>query len=218
MRFFSIPIALCAAVLLSACDFWPKDLEPLAESITERGVGDTTAWLLGGAVLVITVQNSPLFDQPQADFEASATEIAGQVIAFSPEPLESIVVTFHQREISDDPEKTNEYIFLVLENRPVLQPFPDLDATGPLTPDEFQTQFIERLGDALTREEKECILREAVRLADDAGDPATLDPAAISFLPVGDTWNILDPFGKRLILGQAITTQAMFTCAREISE
>ena len=49
--------------------------------------------------------------------------------------------------------------------------------------------------------------------ARDAGDPETLDPANVEFL-TAETWDALDAFGKRLILTQAIITEALFLCAQ----
>ncbi len=207
----SITTALIAAVLISACDFRPDELEPLAESITRGGAGDTTAWLLGGNVLVITIQNSPLYGQPQADLENTATAIAEQAVEFSPQPLESIAVSFYENEISDAAESVREFIFLVTDNQPVLQPELNFDATGPLTPGEIKTLYIDPLNDSLTQEQSECALSKSEKLADTAGDPEFLDPANVTFLsPV--SWNELDAFGRRLILGQAIVTEAMFAC------
>ena len=60
-------------------------------------------------------------------------------------------------------------------------------------------------------ERRECIRSEVTRLAQLAGDPETLDPASMEYLSA-ETWNLLDAFGKRIILTQAITTQALFEC------
>ena len=90
MRFLSTKLVLLAAVLVSACDFWPRDLEPLAESVSRQVSGEATAWLLGGDVVVIDVTNSPLYRAVQPELEAQATAIAEQAIAFIEAPLESI--------------------------------------------------------------------------------------------------------------------------------
>ena len=217
MRTLNIMLGCLAAFLLTACDFWPRNLEPLAESISQQVSGDATALLLGGDVLVIDVAGSPLYRESQARLEASATGIAEQAMASSPAPLESIAITFHEGEISDDTEKIRDFIFIVVEDRPVLQPDLDIDATGPLTAEEIQAavEGIEKsLGspDApLRNERRECMRREVERLARVAGDPETLDPASMEYLSA-ETWNLLDAFGKRIILTQAITTQAMFDC------
>lgn len=210
-RFLAVTFAFFAAVVVSACDFWPKDLEPLAHSISQQVSGETTAWLLAGDVLVIEVAGSPFYRADQSELEALATEVARESIAFSAAPLESISITFHEREVSEDPETMRDFIFLVMENQPVLQPTFDVDATGPLTPGEIQAA-IDRLGDSLTVQNMECVRREMEEGADAAGDPEALDPASLEFLPT-ESWNVLDAFGKRIILAQAITTQAVFACA-----
>lgn len=213
MRFCSTTILLTAVLMLSGCDFWPKDLDPLAESITRGGAGKTTALLLGGDVVVIIIESSPLFEQSPSDQVAAASEIAEQAIAFSPVIPESIVITFYEGAIRDDAYSMREFIFLLQDNRPVLQPSMDLDASGPLTREEFETQYIDRLGDALTANERECVLRASEQRAVSAGDPETVDPADVAFL-TPETWNNLDAFGKRLILAQAIVTEALFDCAQ----
>jgi len=211
MRFLTITIVLLVAILVSACDLWPKDLKPLAASISQQVSGETTAWLVGGDVVVINVANSPLYREGQPKMEAMATVIAEQAVVYVAAPLESIAVTFHEGEVSEDPEKTSEFIFLIMENRPVLQPYIDTNATGPLTPNEIQAS-IDRLGESLPVKQRECVLGEIERRAGDAGDPETLDPTSFEFLSA-DTWDALDAFGKRIILTQAITTKALFVCA-----
>ncbi len=44
-----------------------------------------------------------------------------------------------------------------------------------------------------------------------AGDPETLNPATVEFLPVNE-WGRLDPSDKRIILTQAIVTKALIVC------
>ena len=216
MRFLVIKLIFLAAILVSACDLWPKDLQPLAESITKKVSGETTAWLVSGDIVVIDVAGSPLYRQSQPELEVLATEIAGQAIAFSATPLESIVITFHAGEVSEDPGKMREFVFLVRDNRPALQPNIDMSATGPLTSEEVKTQLIDRMDEPLTAEQEKCVLREVESLARDAGDPETLDPASVEFLPA-ESWNKLDAFGKRLILAQAIMTMALFDCQKQMS-
>ena len=200
-------------ILVSACDFWPQDLAPLAESIEQQVSGETRALRVGGDIVLIDVSHSPLYRTARPDLEATATEIAEQAIAYVAVPLESIVITFHAGEISEDPENEHEFIFLVMDGRPVLQPQFDIDATGPLSPEEVQAA-VDRLGDSFTGEQKTCVVREVEQQARDAGDPETLDPADFEFLPA-ETWNDLDAFGKRIILTGAITTQALFSCVRD---
>ena len=216
MRLLSIKLMFLVAILVSACDFWPKDLQSLAESISQKVSGETTAWLVGGDTVVINVAGSPRYRANQSELEALATEVAGQTIGFSGAPLEAIAITFHEGTVSEDPETMREFIFLVVENRPVLQPYLDVTATGPLTPDEIQAA-IDRLGEFVTGEQRECVLGEMEKYANIAGDPETLDPARVEFLSdlPAENWNVLDAFGKRIILGQVITTKAMFFCVSQ---
>ena len=215
MRSLSIPCAFLAALLLSACDFWPRDLKPLAESMTQQVSGETTVWLVAGDVVIINVAGSPLYRTTRPELEAVAIELAEQALAFAAAPLESIAITFHEGELSEDPEKMQEFIFLVTEDGPVLQPVFDTGATGPLTPDEVQAA-VDRLGESLTEDQKNCILAETQRRARTAGNPETLDQASVEFLHAvsAETWNALDGFGKRIILMQAITSKAVFDCVK----
>jgi hypothetical protein len=213
MRFLSIMPWLLTAIVVSGCDSWPRNLESFADSVAGQVSGDTTAWLVSGDVVVIDVANSPLYQSAPAELEAVATDIADQAIAFLPTPLESAVVTFHEGAASDDLGGTRTLVFLVLEDRPVLQPLLDLDATGPLTIQELEAQFIGPMDGTLTEAQRECVLEEAGKLAQIAGDPEAVDPASLDFLPA-ETWEPLDEYAKRLVLKQAITTEALFTCAR----
>lgn len=211
MRLFSIVLSILAMISVSACDFWPTNLEPLAEAVAEQSSGEATAWRVGGDVVVIEVANSPLYRIAPLELEIKATEIAEQAIAYSPAPLEGIAITFHEGAVSEDQAKMRQYIFVMANNSPVLQPLPDVNATGPLTRIEVQTQFIDRMDDSLTTEQRDCVLDEVEKLARLAGDPETLDPADVEFLSA-ETWYPLDAFGKRLILAQSITTKAFFVC------
>jgi hypothetical protein len=173
--------------------------------------GETTAWLVSGDVVVIDVAGSPLYRQGQPGLEVIASDIAGQVVTFVPAPLESIAITFHEDDVSENPAKMIQFIYLVMENRPVLQPYIDANATGPLTEGELKAA-VDRLGEPVAGEQKECVLDEVERRAMIAGDPETLDPASVEFLTAA-TWDDLDAFAKRLFLAQAITSQALFACA-----
>lgn len=211
MRFFAIKLMLVAAILASACDLVPDDLDALAESIDRQVSGKTTAWLVGGDVVVIDVAGSPLYGSPQAELETVASGIAEQAIAFTETTLVSVAITFHQGGVTDQAERQREFIFLVTDGHPALQPLLNYDATGPLTPEEVQALFIDPMGETLATQNVDCILEEVARLTRDAGDPESLDPATVEFLPT-DSWASLDAFGRRLLLAQAITTKALFTC------
>ena len=210
MRLFTISTVFLLAVLVSACDFWPRDLEALADSIGEQTSGEAIAWLVGGDVLLITVTGSPLFQADPSKLETKATEIAEQAMAFDPAPLESIVITFYEHSIFDDEDTAREFIFVVVDGLPTLQPFLDVEATGPLTPGEIDA-VLEHLDDTLPDDQKACVRDEVETRAHAAGDPELLDPASVEFL-TAETWNGLNAFGKRLILVQALTTEALFSC------
>lgn len=210
MRSGTLVLYALTAILISACGFWPEELEPLAASITREVSGEATAWRLGGDVVVINVANSPLYRKDSAELQTAATDIAAQAIAFAAVPLASVSVTFHEGDVSEEAEKMREFIFLIKDNRPVLQPLLNDGATGPLALAEIQALFIS--GDEpLSEERKKCVLREIEDRARAAGDPETLDPASVEFLPVAE-WYQLDRFGKRLILAQVISTKAFFVC------
>ncbi len=87
------------------------------------------------------------------------------------------------------------------------------DRTGPLTLEEVRANFLNRMDEDLLNARRECVLREITERAAAAGDPETLDPSAVDMLPAGE-WGSLDAEGKRLILGQVITTKAFFECPR----
>ena len=206
--------ALCVVTTIgiSGCDYWPEQLEPLADLIMQDVSGETTAWLVEGDVVVINVANSPLYRESLAELEAAATVIAAQAVEFMPEPLESISVTFYEGEITEEAEKSRLFVFLLEENQPVLQPLLATDATGPLTLAEIQALLV-GMDELLVEERETCVLTEIQDRAKAAGDPETLDPATVEFLPVAG-WQLLDSFGKRLILAQVIATKAFFVCGR----
>jgi hypothetical protein len=216
MRLFSVRLLLLLPILVGACDFLPKELGPLADSISQQVSGETTVWLMGGDVVVIDVAGSPLYQATQSELEAQASKIAEQAIGFTEARLESILITFYEDGVTDGPEKTREFFFLVVENRPVLQPYFDVDAAGPLTPGEIQAAM-DRQGDKYSENQRECIREELERLAHDAGDPELLDPATVKFL-TDESWNELDAFGKRLFLSVALETEALFACAQHRSD
>jgi hypothetical protein len=125
-------------------------------------------------------------------------------------------VTFHESEITDDEAKMREFMFLIEDERPVLQPALITKTTGPLSAQEIEV-FFEQLGESTAAAEKECMLREMARSAAVAGDPETLDPSTLELLePMPPaTWRALDATGRRLILAQLLTSEALFDCVSQ---
>lgn len=91
----------------------------------------------------------------------------------------------------------------------------DPDASGPLTLNELQINFGAGHATNLNARQRDCVLQEIASRAASAGDPETLDPAAVQFLPK-ENWDDLDAEGKRIILAQVITTKAFFECIRSL--
>ncbi len=85
------------------------------------------------------------------------------------------------------------------------------DATGPLTWEEVEANSVSRMELDMSAERRACLRREVDALALAAGDPETLDPATMEFLPE-QGWAHLGAAGRRLILTQAIVTEALFDC------
>ena len=108
MRSGTLVLYALTAILISACGFWPEELEPLAASITREVSGEATAWRLGGDVVVINVANSPLYRKDSAELQTAATDIAAQAIAFAAVPLASVSVTFHEGDVSEEAEKMRD--------------------------------------------------------------------------------------------------------------
>ncbi len=222
-RVASLALAALLTCLLTACDLWPRDLDALAESISQQLGGQATAWLVGGDIVVISVEGSPVFERAEDELEAVATGLAEQALAASPTAIEAVTVTFYRNDVTDPEAATREFIFLVLDGRPVLEPGFDDEATGPLTDAEIQAsvdgfdEVYDGPDDTWTPERRACVLAEAQRRARAAGDPETLDPStvvALDTVPM-ETWNALEPFGRRLFLAQAVTTEALFACVSD---
>ena len=83
-------------------------------------------------------------------------------------------------------------------------------ASGPLTQDELQS-FAEGMSAELGDEVAACLLKEATRNAEKAGDPQTLNPANVALLPA-DNWAELTRDNKRIILTQVVFNQAIPSC------
>lgn len=218
MRNFFI-VSLClAAILASACDLLPHQLKPFEESLEQQVSGDATVWLVAGDVLIIDVSDSPSYWMQETELGNLATEIAEQAMDYVGRPLESIVITFGKDRETESSYMEREFVFLIMNNRPVLQPYLPRNASGPLTKEEIQAAIVrmdqsyEQMGKSLTDEHRKCVLATLERLARDAGDPETLDLAAVDFL-TSEAWYLLDADGKRIFLAQALMTEASFACA-----
>ena len=88
--------------------------------------GEAIAWRVGKDVVVVNVANSPLYHGSPEDLETTATGLAAQAIDYCEVPLESVAVTFHEEEISEEPGAMREYIFLVRGGQPELFTDPGL--------------------------------------------------------------------------------------------
>jgi hypothetical protein len=73
-------------------------------------------------------------------------------------------------------------------------------------------QSYDQMEKSLTDEHRECVLATLERRAAEAGDPEGLDPATVEFL-TSDTWYLFDASAKRILLAQALVSEAMFSCA-----
>ena len=120
MRYRAPLLLVLFATLLSACDYWPKELRPLAESIDEQVSGETVAWLVGSDVVVIMIGKSPLYERPAPELEPVAADLAAQAIRFVDVPLESVAVTFVEGDVHDEAEGEKEFLFLVTGDGPEL--------------------------------------------------------------------------------------------------
>ncbi len=76
--------------------------------------------LLGGDVVVIEIENSPLFDSEQEVLQGIVSGFASEAIKAAGVPLESLIMTIYRNEMTDNPENYRQFIFLVEEDQPVL--------------------------------------------------------------------------------------------------
>jgi hypothetical protein len=218
MRTFFFASLCLTAVLTSACDLLPNQLKPFEEALEQQLSGDATVWLLGGDVVIINVSGSPSYRIQETELGGLATEIAEQAMEYAERPLESIVITFYEDRETDSSDKEREFIFLIMKNRPVLQPHLPRNATGPLTKEEIQAAIVrmdqsyDQVEKSLTDEHRECVLATLEKRAAEAGDPEDLDPATVEFV-TSDTWYLFDAAGRRILLAQALVSEALFSCA-----
>lgn len=88
----------------------------------------------------------------------------------------------------------------------------DKNASGPLTMQELQVNIPQELDAFYTESMRTCLLATIEDLASSAGDPETLDPSTVSFLPTDGSWRKLTKFHKRNILAQSIVSEAGVVC------
>ena len=114
----------------------------------------------------------------------------------------SFVATQQATLANSEPTATDEPPFYNVDRR----------GTGPLTMEELQINFPSELRAQLSTAQQDCILTKVEELIAAAGDPATLNPADVNFLPTDRTWDDLTQFGRRSILAQAVISHAAVLC------
>jgi hypothetical protein len=90
----------------------------------------------------------------------------------------------------------------------------DENATGPLTMDELQFTVPAEMKKLMSARTIDC-WREAIeKQAQEAGDPAAIDPTESELLSVlePEQWAALKPHMKRAILAQALMSSALREC------
>lgn len=94
------------------------------------------------------------------------------------------------------------------------QPFYRIDknASGPLTMPELQVNVPQELDAQYTESMRTCFQATVEDLASSAGDPESLDPSSVTFLPTDGSWQELTKFHKRNLLAQAIISEAGVLC------
>lgn len=88
----------------------------------------------------------------------------------------------------------------------------DKNASGPLTMPELQVNIPQELDAQYTESMRTCFLATVKDLASSAGDPESLDPSSVTFLPTDGSWQELTKFHKRNLLAQAIISEAGVLC------
>jgi len=88
----------------------------------------------------------------------------------------------------------------------------DKSARGPLTMPELQVNIPQELDELYTESMRTCFLATIEDLARSAGDPETLDPSTVTFLPTDGSWQDLTRFHKRNLLAQSIISEAGVLC------
>lgn len=88
----------------------------------------------------------------------------------------------------------------------------DKNAKGPLTMSELQVSIPQELDAMYTENTRACFLATVEDLAGSAGDPETLDPSTVTFLPKDGSWQKLRKSQKRNSLAQSIISEAGVLC------
>ena len=88
----------------------------------------------------------------------------------------------------------------------------DSNAVGPLTMAELKLNIPAEIDQQLTDEQRICFVNEVERQIAEAGDPATLDPADVNFLPTDGSWEELEPGFKRTLLAQVVISNIIHFC------
>lgn len=91
----------------------------------------------------------------------------------------------------------------------------DPSATGPLTLAELQIHIPADVDKWLTDRGRACFLQAVERRANEAGDPAELDPDDFPYWGGNvnaDEWSRHDRYLQRVLLAQAIVSWAMMDC------
>ena len=105
------------------------------------------------------------------------------------------------------------------------------DATGPLTLDEVNANFLSHMDKEMSDQKRACV---RCQIADDAsavGDPAHLDADSVAKLQdealgdvgehirgtaldplAGEGWDSMEPFERRIVLAQILTMRARLSC------
>ena len=105
------------------------------------------------------------------------------------------------------------------------------DATGPLTLDEVDANFLSHMDNEMSDRELACVRRQIADDAGAAGDPAYLDADSVAKLQdeawgdvgqhirgtaldplAGDGWDSMEPFERRIVLAQILTIRARGIC------
>jgi hypothetical protein len=91
----------------------------------------------------------------------------------------------------------------------------DRDATGPLTLAELQINIPDEIDKALNDSKRSCFFDAVERRANEAGDPAHLEPDAFPYWGGKidqDDWSQHSKYMQRVLLAQAIISWAMSDC------